>query len=63
VAERDSAVHASPGLLGDLTGALVRILLLVDLAPVTDALVDRPLGGINFGNLEKSGRISHGWPP
>jgi len=63
VAERDSAVHAPPGLLGDLACTLMRILLLVDLAPVADALVDGSLGGFDFGNSQETCRISHGSPP
>ena len=63
VAERDSAVHTSTGLLRDLARALVGILLFVDLAPVADTLVDGSLGGFDLGNLEKSCRISHGLPP
>jgi hypothetical protein len=41
----------------------MRVLLFVDLTPVADALVDRALGGLDLRNLEKSGGISHGWPP
>jgi hypothetical protein len=63
VAERDSAVHAAAGLLGDLARALVRVLLFVDLTPVADAFVDRPLGRVDLGYLEETGGISHGWPP
>jgi hypothetical protein len=63
VAERDSAVHAAAGLLRHLTGAFVGILAFVDLAPVADALVDGSLGGLDLGDLQKSGWVSHGWPP
>jgi hypothetical protein len=63
VAERDSAVHAPAGLLGHLAGALLRILLFVDLAPVADPLVYRPLGRLDTVYLQKSARISHGSPP
>jgi hypothetical protein len=63
VAERDSAVHATAGLLGHLAGTLVRILAFVDLFPVADPLVDRALGRLDLGDLEKTGWISHGWPP
>ena len=63
VAERNSAVHASAGLLGDLPGAFMRILTLVDLAPVTDPFVDGTLGRVHPVHFEESMRISHGWPP
>ena len=63
VAERDSAVHAAAGLLGDLAGTFVRILAFVDLAPVADAFVDRPFGRLDLGHLEEPVWISHGWPP
>jgi hypothetical protein len=63
VAERDSAVHATAGLLRHLAGPLVRVLEFVDLAPVADALIDRPLGGLDLGYFEEPVRISHGWPP
>ena len=63
VAERDSAVHAAARLLRHLAGALVRVLPLVDLAPVADTLVDGALGRLDLGHLEEPVRISHGWPP
>ena len=63
VAERDSAVHAPARLLGHLARPLVRVLSLVDLAPVADAFVDRSLGGLDLGYFEESVRISHGSPP
>jgi hypothetical protein len=63
VAERDPAVHAAAGLLGDLAGPLVGILLLVDLAPVADPFVDGTLGGLDLRHFEKPMWISHGLPP
>ena len=63
VAERNSAVHAPAGLLADLPGALMRVLLFVDLSPVADALVHRPFGGLDLHHLKKSLRISHESPP
>jgi hypothetical protein len=63
VAERDSAVHTPAGLLGHLAGALLRILSFVNLAPVPDPLVYRPLGSLDTMYLQESARISHGSPP
>jgi hypothetical protein len=63
VAERDSAVHAAAGLLGHLARALVGILALIDLVPVTDPLVHRSLGGLDLGYLQKTRWVSHDWPP
>jgi hypothetical protein len=63
VTERNSAVHAAACLLGDLAGTLARIPKFVDLAPVTDTLVDWTFGRLDLANLEESMRISHGWPP
>jgi hypothetical protein len=63
VAERDSAVHASAGLLGHLARAVLWILSFIDLAPIADALVDRPLRRLDLLHLEESMRISHGSPP
>ena len=63
VAERDSAVHAPAGLLGNLACPLVRVLQFVHLAPVADALVDWPLGGLDLGHFEEPAWVSHGSPP
>lgn len=63
VAERDPTVHAAAGLLADLRRAFVRILGLVDLTPVTDPLINRPLGRLDFRNLQESLWISHVSPP
>ena len=63
VAERDSAVHAPPRLLGHLERPLLWILPFVDLTPVADPLVHGSLGGLDLGHFEKSVRISHGSPP
>jgi hypothetical protein len=41
----------------------VGILALVDLMPIADPLVDRSLGGLDLGYLQKTGWVSHGWPP
>jgi hypothetical protein len=49
--------------LGHLAGALLRILSFIDLAPIADPLVDRPLGRLDLLHLEESMRISHGSPP
>lgn len=63
VAERDSAIHAAARLLRHLAGSLVGVLAFVHLAPVTHPLVDRPLGGLDLGDLQKADGISHGSPP
>ncbi len=63
VAERDSAVHAPTSLLGHLACPLVRVLPLVDLAPVPDPLIDRSLRRLDLRYLEEAVRISHGSPP
>jgi hypothetical protein len=60
VAERNPAVHAAAGLLGDLAGPLMGILLLIDLSPVADPFVDGPFGGVDLCDFEKPMWISHG---
>ena len=44
-------------------GAVLRALPLVDLVPVADPFVDRPLGRLDLVHFEKSAGISHGSPP
>ena len=63
VTERDSAVHAPAGLLGDVLVLFVGVFVDVDLTPVVDPFVHRPGRGLGLADLQESARISHEPPP